>query len=182
MLLRCFSINVLCFAKRNCLPPITWKECTPFVPPIEEGQVIKVYDGDTITVASKLPYKDSPLYRFQVRLLGIDSPEMTGKTIEEKKAAQVAQKALEELLLHKKVYLKEKSQEKYGRILANVYVDHDGKLLLVNQWLLDNKYAVPYDGKTKAIFVGETTVPTTVAPAAFGGEGHDPLLPEGKLR
>ena len=152
MLSRCFSLVVLCSSKRNLKNPILWNECIPFVPPVEDGQVIKVYDGDTITVAAKMPYKDSPLYRFQVRLLGIDSPEIRGKTEEEKKAAHVAQKALEDLLLHKKVYLKERAQEKYGRILANVYVDHDGKLLFVNQWLLDNKYAVPYDGKTKGIY------------------------------
>ena len=35
--------------------------------------------------------------------------------------------------------------EKYGRLLADVYVDN----IHVNQWMLDNKYAVPYDGGTK---------------------------------
>ena len=54
--------------------PIEWKDCIPFVPPIAMGFVIKVYDGDTITIASKLPYPDSPLYRFSVRLNGIDCP------------------------------------------------------------------------------------------------------------
>jgi len=44
--------------------PITWNETIPFVPPITNGYVIKVYDGDTITIASKLPYINSPLYRF----------------------------------------------------------------------------------------------------------------------
>ena len=140
-----------CFSKTN-LAPIQWDECVPFVPPIEKCQVIKVYDGDTITVASKMPYKDSPLYRFQVRLLGIDSPEIKGKTEEEKKAAQASQKALECLLLHKTVELREKSQEKYGRILANVYVVIDGKTILVNQWMLDNNFAIPYDGKTKSVY------------------------------
>ena len=28
-----------------------------FVPPITNGKVIKVYDGDTITIASKMPWK-----------------------------------------------------------------------------------------------------------------------------
>jgi hypothetical protein len=35
---------------KNDLVPI------PFVPPITSGTVIKVYDGDTITITSKLPY------------------------------------------------------------------------------------------------------------------------------
>jgi hypothetical protein len=37
-----------------------------FVPPVTGGKVIKVYDGDTITIATTLPYPDSPLYKFRV--------------------------------------------------------------------------------------------------------------------
>jgi hypothetical protein len=40
-----------------------WKDTVVFVPPITGGIVIKVYDGDTITIASKLPYDESKLYR-----------------------------------------------------------------------------------------------------------------------
>jgi hypothetical protein len=43
---------------------IDWKNTVEFVPPVEKGIVIKIYDGDTITIASKLPYPSSPLYRF----------------------------------------------------------------------------------------------------------------------
>ena len=68
--------------------------------------MIKVYDGDTITIASKLPYENSELYRFSVRLNGIDAPEIKGKTEDEKNAAHVSQKALEKLILHKNVILK----------------------------------------------------------------------------
>ena len=50
------------------LPTIEWKDTQAFIPPICEGQVIKVYDGDTITIAAKLPYNDSLLYRFSIRL------------------------------------------------------------------------------------------------------------------
>jgi micrococcal nuclease len=135
---------------------ITWKDTVPFVPPVKEGQVIKVYDGDTITVAAKLPYEDSPLYRFQVRLLGIDSPEMKGGSLEEKAAAQKSQKALEELILNQTVFLEDRGQEKYGRILANVYVNKTEGRIHINQWMLDNKYAIPYDGKTKIPFLQDT--------------------------
>lgn len=140
-----------CFSKAK---KIKWDDCKPFIPPIKKGIVIKVYDGDTITIASKLPYISSPLYRFQVRLSGIDSPELKSKLKEEKEAAMISQKALEKLLLYKTVYLKEVGLEKYGRILSNIYVDNgDKELLFVNKWLLDNKYAIPYDGKTKAKFI-----------------------------
>jgi len=146
-----------CQTQTQYLPPIMWNEAIPFIPPIQKGQVIKVYDGDTITIAAKLPYVESPLYRFQVRLLGIDSPEIKGKTQEEKDAAHLSQKELESLILQKMVYLKDIAQEKYGRILANVYVDYPTpenptNQIHLNQWMLDKGYAVPYDGKTKTPF------------------------------
>lgn len=124
---------------------ITYQDTIPFVPPITSGKVIKVYDGDTITIASKLPYKDSPIYRFSVRLLGIDSPEMKSKTSTEKQLAIVAKDALSNLIMGKTIHLKNISTEKYGRVLANVYLDD----LHVNQWMLDNNHAVLYDGGTK---------------------------------
>jgi len=126
-------------------PSIEWKDCQSFVPPINSGYVVKVYDGDTITIASKLPYPESPLYRFAVRLNGIDTPEIKGKNEDEKRSAQIAKQALENLILHRDVVLKNTQTEKYGRILADVYI---GELNL-NKWMLDNKYAVPYDGGTK---------------------------------
>lgn len=127
------------------IPSIEWKDCKPFVPPLTSGYVVKVYDGDTITIASKLPYPESPLYRFTVRLNGIDAPEIKGKNEDEKRSAQIAKQALENLILHRTVVLKNQQTEKYGRILADVYI---GELNL-NKWMLDNKYVVPYDGGTK---------------------------------
>jgi micrococcal nuclease len=130
-------------------PASAVKDAIQFVPPITEGEVIKVYDGDTITIVSKLPYETSPLYRFSVRLAGIDSAEIKGKTDKEKALAQEAKNALQDLILHKVVILKNLKTEKYGRILADVYIGD----LHVNQWLLDNNYAVKYLGGTKSDWV-----------------------------
>ena len=60
---------------------IKWEDTVEFTFPIKGGRVIKVYDADTITIASKLPYNDSPMYRLSVRLNGIDTPEIKGKDI-----------------------------------------------------------------------------------------------------
>jgi endonuclease YncB( thermonuclease family) len=125
--------------------PIGWKDCLPFVPPIDRGVVIKVYDGDTITIASKLPYPDSPLYRFSVRLNGIDCPEIKGNDKYEKECAQLAKQEITDLILNKIVILKNVETEKYGRILADVYI---GELHL-NTHLLKKRLAVAYDGGTK---------------------------------
>ena len=116
-----------------------------FIPPITTGRVIKVYDGDTITIVAKLPYKKSPLYKFSVRLNGIDCPEIKGETEDEKQCAQLAKKELEDLILNKQITLKNLATEKYGRILADVYLDN----LHLNKHMLDKRLAVCYDGGKK---------------------------------
>lgn len=121
---------------------IKWEDTVPFKFPISGGQVIKVYDGDTITIASKLPYDASPLYRLSVRLNGIDTPEIKGKTADEKQAAREARDALSGLIMNKQIRLENVESEKYGRILADVYLGD----LHINKWLIDNRYAVAYDG------------------------------------
>jgi endonuclease YncB( thermonuclease family) len=124
---------------------IKWEDTIPFTIQIEEGQVIKVYDGDSITIAGHYPMYNSPLFRFSVRLNGIDTPEIKGKTEEEIKMAKEVRDALTNLILHKVVKLKNIGSEKYGRILADVYLDE----LWVNEWLIKERYAVKYDGGTK---------------------------------
>jgi endonuclease YncB( thermonuclease family) len=124
---------------------VVYENTVPFVPPVNVGKVIKVYDGDTITIISKLPYTEGPIYRFLVRLNGIDSPEIKGHTVNEKELARHSRDALSNLILGKIVTLKNISTEKYGRILADVYMGD----LCINDWMLTNKYAVKYDGRTK---------------------------------
>jgi micrococcal nuclease len=124
---------------------IKWSDTKPFVPPINSGYVIKVYDGDSFTIASEMPFINSPIYRFSVRLSGIDCPEIKGKTIIEKELAINARDALANKIMNKTITLKNVSLEKYGRILADVYCDG----VHINQWMLDNKFALPYDGGTK---------------------------------
>jgi micrococcal nuclease len=123
----------------------TFKTIPTYVPEITEGICVKVYDGDTITLASYLPYKDSLLYRFSVRLNGIDTPEIKGKTEDEKKMAVITRNVMREKILHKHVRLENVKLEKYGRLLADVYCDN----IHLNNWLIHNRYAVKYDGGTK---------------------------------
>jgi endonuclease YncB( thermonuclease family) len=135
-------------------PPVVvvdYKDTVSFVPNIQSGHVIKVYDGDTITIASKLPYADSPLYRFSVRLRGIDCPEIHGKTEDEKARALCARKEMERLVLQKQVVLKNIGTEKYGRLLADVYIND----LHVNAHMLQKGLALPYTGKTKPSWPNE---------------------------
>jgi len=127
------------------LDKITYENTIPFIPPITSGKVVKVYDGDTFTLAAKLPNTDGPVYRFTVRLNGIDTPEIKGKTATEKELAKRARDALSSLILNKIIILKNVETEKYGRLLAEVYLDD----ININNYMVDNKYAVKYDGGTK---------------------------------
>jgi micrococcal nuclease len=126
---------------------IKCEDTVEFTFPITGGRVIKVYDADTITIASKLPYDASPMYRLNVRLNGIDAPEIKGKGVsdEEKESAKVARDFVFNLVFNKFVRLENIQSEKYGRILADVFVGD----IHINELLINERYAVKYDGKTK---------------------------------
>jgi len=125
-----------------------WDDTLVFIPQVKRGRVIKVYDGDTITIATKLPLtgvdKDT-IWRFSVRLNGIDCPELRTKNESEKKIATIARDKLSKLILNKMVDLEDVSLEKYGRLLATV--GYNGQNL--NKWMVDQRLAVVYDGGTK---------------------------------
>jgi endonuclease YncB( thermonuclease family) len=121
------------------------EDTVEFTFPIKGGRVIKCYDADTITIASKLPYKESPLYRLSVRLTGIDAPEIKGKSEEEKELAKQARDFVSNLILNKYVRLENVESEKYGRILADVYIGD----VHLNDLLIRERYAVKYGGGTK---------------------------------
>ena len=134
LLCGCFSTQV-----------IRLEDTIKFVPNIKKCTVISVYDGDTITIASKLPYRNSPIYRWSLRIYGIDCPEMKSRNNTEKNIAQIAQKKLEDLILNKTVKLKNIKYDKYGRLLSDVYYNNKS----ISDMLLTERLAIPYFGKKK---------------------------------
>ena len=126
------------------LENIKYEDTLEFIPNIMEGKVIKVYDGDTITVGFYMPNESSP-YRISVRLFGIDTPEMKGGSTDEKARAKLAQQFLSSRILGKIVTLQDRKKEKYGRLLANVYCEGEH----INQLMIDQNHAVAYFGGTK---------------------------------
>ena len=133
--------------------PPTWKSSEPFAPPpINSGYVVKVYDGDTIWVARQMELYNQGLkwYRFNIRIRGIDTPEMKGKDIteDEKQAAKVAQKYLSDLIMGQVVELDDVSDaDKYGRLLADVYIHGRN----VADMMIVDRMGVPYGGETKHV-------------------------------
>lgn len=78
------------------------KTVRPFIPNIH----MEVYDGDTITIATPLY-----VYKFNVRILGIDTAELKTNGVVEPSERYFARDALSNLILHKVVKLKNVSYE-----------------------------------------------------------------------
>jgi len=148
----CWWYRALCGGGNKSAAAIQYADTVEFVPPIHRGIVVKVYDGDTITVASRLDTESrwftakSTLYRFRVRLRGIDTPEIKGSSEAEKTKAKEARDALSAQIMGQEVVLRNLGNEKYGRVLADVYF----REVHMNQWMLEQGYAQVYDGGTKS--------------------------------
>tara|TARA_B100001175_G_C19360830_1_gene567016 strand:+ start:398 stop:868 length:471 start_codon:yes stop_codon:yes gene_type:complete len=133
------------FSKTKSIPEnIDPKSLPIFVPAIRHCRVIKCYDGDTITVAAY--YTDDKLYKFQVRIAGIDCPEIKSSNQNEKEVAIVARDLVKDLILGEMVELVNVKTEKYGRLLADVLYKNQS----IANMLLQEHLAVEYEGKTKA--------------------------------
>jgi endonuclease YncB( thermonuclease family) len=85
-------------------------------------------------------------YRFSVRIMGIDAPEIKGETLNEKICAIKSREELSNKILGKIIRLEIiQKPEKWGRILANVFLDDEN----IGEWMINNNLAIPYSGKTK---------------------------------
>jgi len=131
---------------------VEYDDTIPYIPELTHGKVVKVYDGDTITIASQLP-GSSTLYRFSIRLAGIDTPEIKSHNPVEKERAIYVRNQLHDLLFGKIICLTNISMEKYGRVLADIYLDD----LHVNEYMIRQKYAYKYNGGKKQIYTEFTT-------------------------
>jgi micrococcal nuclease len=112
------------------------------------ASVLKVIDGDTIEVDFDLGF-GVWLRSQRIRLDGIDTPESRTADKEEKVRGLISKEKLKEIL-GKDIQITTKidPNEKYGRILG-VLVNDKG--INVNQWLIDNNYAVKYSGENKQL-------------------------------
>lgn len=115
-----------------------------------DAKVVYVYDGDTIHVVFRIFNK---YYRWNCRILGVDTPELRTKDEKEKQKGYLVRDKVKENFLEKIVKIKCYDFDKYGRLLIDVYLpknipDKKNKTLL-SQWLIANDYAYAYEGGTK---------------------------------
>ncbi|MDR3299621.1 MAG: thermonuclease family protein [Candidatus Accumulibacter sp.] len=99
---------------------------------IVSGTVIRVADGDTLTLASQNR-------RVKIRLAGIDAPEKA------QPHGEASKQALARAVLQKRVVLKTTAIDRYGRTVA--YVQCNG--VSVNLEQIRNGHAWAYRGYTK---------------------------------
>ena len=112
--------------------------------------IVKVIDVDTVDVDIDLGF--GMVYKKQrVRLKGIDTPESRTRNLEEKKFGLAAKAYLKEQLTGEDAYthieLVSHDKGKFGRILGELFVG--GSSCSINQLMIDNYFAVPYDGQSK---------------------------------
>lgn len=104
-------------------------------------EIVKNYDGDTVTVIIDLGFHITR--RETIRLLGIDTEELRGGTIETKDRGKAAKVRLADLLAMGTVYIvtEQDKKGKYGRLLGWLYTKlDDGTIIDVNNTLFAEGY------------------------------------------
>ena len=99
--------------------PLSQSSDTPETQAFENVSVASVYDGDTFKInlnCSVAVYCE----KVPVRVLGVDTPEIKGKTAKEKRLAQKAKAFTKNFLAQRPVSLTDCGRDKYFRLLCNV--------------------------------------------------------------
>lgn len=107
------------------------------------GRIASVYDGDTVRIIFSF---HRTFYKWNCRLAGIDTPELRTSNAKEKEYGYKVRDILREKILNKVVSVECGKFDKYGRLLVTITCDED---CCVNKWLVENKYALEYDGGKK---------------------------------
>ena len=116
------------------------------------AKLLSVIDGDTVDLSIDLGFNIH--HKVRVRLYGVDTPESRTTDKLEKVAGLKSKEFVKSwfdanpnLVIQT---MKDKN-EKYGRILANVYAD-ETKSKCLNQELVSSNYAKAYFGDKKEAF------------------------------
>ena len=92
--------------------------------------IAKCYDGDTCTTKNGE----------KIRLACIDAPEIAGKNAEPMKAER-SKEFLNNLVLNKKVFIKRINTDRYGRTVAEIFIDD----INIQKLLVNNGYAKVFE-------------------------------------
>jgi micrococcal nuclease len=106
-----------------------------------EAEVLRVVDGDTLTVRAKIWIGQE--LTTNVRLSGVNAPELSGTCDAERALAEQARRFLTERVEGRAVTLRNIARDKFGGRVVAVVEDGAGDLTTA---LLAARLAVPYDG------------------------------------
>jgi endonuclease YncB( thermonuclease family) len=143
------------------------------------AKIVNIYDGDTFTIITKMQKKE-PYYSYQLRLLGIDAPEMKPNlNIADRElhvsAAMYVRDVLKSLLpVNSIIWVEFVKEDKYGRLLGSVWTVKKKfcglwqcKEVNLCDWLVGHNLVLAYDGKAKTNFtkpfllnILNSTIPT----------------------
>lgn len=115
--------------------------------------VTSIYDGDTITVGI---IENCKKRKYNLRMYGYDSPELKPSlSIPNRdlhiQAANICKKYLSNIILGKKVTIRLYKNEKFGRLLGEVYYRGHN----INNLMVSRCFCKPYLGKKKEDFTYE---------------------------
>jgi micrococcal nuclease len=129
----CVFLLILLFSVIGDLSAIFYRKIDCKCPG-DTGQVIVVYDGDTIQVR----FEDGRVQK--ARLIGIDSPEIEDERDDVRFLAYTAKRFAFYHLFHKRVKIEYdwERTDKYGRLLVYVWTEELG---LFNEYILKEGYA-----------------------------------------
>ena len=105
------------------------------------AEVLRVIDGDTLTVRAKIWIGQE--LTTNVRLSGVNAPELSGTCDAERALAETARRFLAERVEGRAVTLRKIALDKFGGRVVAVVEDGAGDLAAA---LLAARLAVPYDG------------------------------------
>ena len=113
-------------------------------------KIVDVYDGDTVRGV----FENNGQYnKWTIRMYGYDSPEMRpSRKLENrdeiKAKAIISRDYLRSKILNKTIFLHCLDFDKYGRVLANIYIEELGEKSL-NDHMVEMNYGYAYFGGTK---------------------------------
>lgn len=116
------------------------------------AKLLSVIDGDTVDLSIDLGFNIH--HKVRVRLYGVDTPESRTKNELEKAAGLKSKEFVKSWFdanLNVVIQTIKDKNEKYGRILANVYAD-ENKSKCLNEELVSSGFAKAYFGDKKEAF------------------------------
>ena len=104
-----------------------------------EATVLRIVDGDTAELEIDLGF--TIYWKSTCRFYGINTPELKSKDKQVREYAKLAKDATaSQLPIGTKVTIVSRELDKYGRPLVDIYIGD----MHLNQWLVDNGFAIIY--------------------------------------